>query len=308
MTIESQFNTWMNYEKTEFKALMCMVDKVSVPVVFKKGNYGGHQYAIFAGTEDEKIKAVFTRFADSQRQFQCHFLKKISIQYWSKLDWGLLTEQQVRTLMGVSSLALLLEIVPSTVKADFPLVYKQSVDEVQFQFVNYTDHKIKFSQSRQLLIDGNNLTSNYHTVGFTEDDCYLTAFRYLGQLYIFYKDVPKNGQPDHSTRIDGYACTQRLGRWEYVKPDLSKAKQVGDLGLAEAKKRLDKHYGNNSNIQLVSVEAVEFRDSTLECGVNGIMLPGTQEGYIVTVEAVNGSKYHLHTVAGAYFQSKNLPA
>lgn len=43
MAIKSQFNTWMNYEKTEFKALTCMVDNVSVPVVFKKRNYGGHQ-------------------------------------------------------------------------------------------------------------------------------------------------------------------------------------------------------------------------------------------------------------------------
>lgn len=306
MTIETQFNTWMNYERTEFKALTCVVDKVSVPVVFKKGNYGGHQYAIFAGTEDETIKAVFMRIAERQRLFQCHFLKKNSVHYWSKLNWGLLTEQEAKSLMAVSSLALLLEIIPNTVKTEFPLVYKQSVGEVQFHFVNYTEHNIKFSESRRLLIDASNLAYNYRSVEFTADDCYLTAFRYLGQLYIFYKDIPRNGQPDNSTRIGGYACTDRLGRWEYVEADLSKAKLIGELGFPEAKKRLEKRFGN-CNPQLVSVEAVEFRDSTLECGVNGIMLPGTQDGFIVTVE-LNGTKYRLHTVNGSYFPSKDLPA
>lgn len=190
-------------------------------------------------------------------------------------------------------------------------IFKQDIvhdqKTVQFTIINFTSIPVMFDNKLQLHIQGLLGQDDYgQPLEYMPDDCALAVFEYLGQLYIYSKDIPKPGKEPDSTPIDKRAVTFKN---EQAICDNSRMEQIDKIAekaaacfnaLVSNKKR------KKTTIEPFSVQCVRFSNSSLGCDTPGIAYKmHCVDGFIVSFQ-YNGKSYNLHTENGKFFKSNDI--
>lgn len=190
-------------------------------------------------------------------------------------------------------------------------IFKQDIvhdqKTVHFIIINFTSIPVMLDNKLQLHIQGILGQDDYgQPLEYKPDNCALAVFEYLGQLYIYSKDIPKPGKKPNSTPIDKRTVNFKN---EQAICDNSRLEQIDKIAekaaacfnaLVSNKKR------KKTTIEPFSVQCVRFSNSSLGCDTPGIAYKmHCVDGFIVSFQ-YNGKSYNLHTENGKFFKSNDI--